>query len=135
MKTYLVFSRVVHFFHHWYKCLLERPYHVWLHDKSHVILRFGNWIQYIRYKRLILGNTFVLFVKQNYKILQQSNWDHLLKIVKVDSWEVLTNFWMCVPGRRQTRRRCFTWIYRLVVCYRSGLKIFISFLFQLLKIQ
>ena len=43
-------------------------------------------------------------------------------IVKVNRREVLTNF-RGLRRRRQTGRRCFTWINRLVVCHRSVLRI------------
>ena len=46
-----------------------------------------------------------------------------ITLVKVDSREVLTIFWVGV-GRPQLR--CFTWIHWLVVCHRRGLKIYFS---------
>ena len=37
-----------------------------------------------------------------------------------------TNDFLCLRRRGQTCRRCFIWINRLLVCHRSGLKIYCS---------
>ena len=58
--------------------------------------------------------------KKNCKFVGQTTY-----LVKVDSREVLTIF-RVGDGRRQMQLRCFTWLHWLVVCHRSGLKLFSS---------